>query len=51
MRSLNMGGGQRQLVVGSQGWQDLKAVFLWSQFGGQWKGWQDRKVTVLRTYC
>ena len=29
-RSLNMGGGRTQLAIGSQGWQDLKAVLLWS---------------------
>jgi hypothetical protein len=28
-RCFNMGGGQRQLAAGSQGWQDLKAVLLW----------------------
>ena len=33
-RSLSMGRGQRQLVVGSQGWQELKAIFLLSHFGG-----------------
>jgi len=29
-RSLNMGGGRMQLAIGSQGWQDLKAVLLCS---------------------
>jgi hypothetical protein len=29
-RSLNMVGGRTQLAIGSQGWQDLKAVLLWS---------------------
>ena len=32
--SLNTGGGKRQLAIGSLGLQDLKAVFLWSQFWG-----------------
>jgi hypothetical protein len=27
-RSLNMGGGTRQLAIGSHGSQDLKAIFL-----------------------
>jgi len=31
-RSLSIGGGRRQLAIGSQGLLDLKAVFLWSQF-------------------
>ena len=33
-RSVNTGGGGRELALGFQGWQDLKAVFLWSQFCG-----------------
>ena len=32
--SLNMGWGSRQLAIGSQRSQDLKTVFLWSQFWG-----------------
>jgi hypothetical protein len=31
-RYSNTGGGKGHLVLGSQGWQDLKAIFLWSQF-------------------
>ena len=31
-RCLNIGGGQRQLDIGSQRWQDLKAILVWSQF-------------------
>jgi hypothetical protein len=31
-RSLNTGGGRRQLAIGSKGWQDLEAIFLWIQF-------------------
>jgi hypothetical protein len=30
-RNLNTGGGRRQPAIGSQGWQDLKAIFFWSQ--------------------
>jgi len=28
----NMGGGQWQLATSSQGWQEVRAVLLWSQF-------------------
>lgn len=42
----NTGGVQWQLATDYQGWQEVKAVFLWSQFWGKWLGWQDRKVTV-----
>ena len=31
-RCLNTGGGLWQLATGSQGWQEVKAVLLWSQF-------------------
>ena len=30
-RSHNMGGGRRQLAIGSLGWQDLKVIFCCSQ--------------------
>ena len=31
-RCLNTGGEQWQLATGFQGWQDLQAILLWSQF-------------------